>query len=100
MPLNRGRRPHHLVEAHRPVLDLGSLQNPLHDQGPSLRIGQSVVAGPDGGPIARAGLEATLLIADIPEPGASGQRPLASTLEDLREIQATGDGRSSLPPQS
>ena len=63
-------------------------------------VGRSVIAGPDGEPIALAGQEPALLIADLPESMASGQRPLTSTLGDLRAIETLGDGRACLPPKS
>ena len=63
-------------------------------------VGKSVIAGPDGDPIAQAGPETTLLIADIPEPGAAETGTLTSTLHELRVIEKVGDGRAALPPES
>ncbi len=63
-------------------------------------VGRSLIAGPDGEPVALAGLETALVIADIPEPVPSGDSMLASYRQDLRVIERLGDGRSSLPPKS
>lgn len=60
-------------------------------------VGGSVIAGPDGDPIARAGSETALLIADVPEPASAEHQPLANYLEDLRSIDKLGDGRATLP---
>lgn len=45
--------------------------------------GRSVIAGPDGEPLATAGLHTTILIADIPCAGDPALRPLNTQLEDL-----------------
>ena len=45
--------------------------------------GRSVIAGPDGEPLARAGLHPAILIADIPGPDAPALRPLNTQIEDL-----------------
>ena len=63
-------------------------------------VGRSVIAGPDGEPIALAGVEAALLIADLPEPGASEHPTVTGTLDELRAIEKRGDGRATLPPTS
>ncbi|MDJ0611095.1 MAG: carbon-nitrogen hydrolase family protein [Kiloniellales bacterium] len=63
-------------------------------------VGRSVIAGPDGEPIALAGPETTLLIADVPEPMAVERPTLTNTLEDLRAIEKLGDGSASLPTES
>jgi predicted amidohydrolase len=47
--------------------------------------GRSVIAGPDGEPLATAGLHTTILIADIPGHDAPELRPLSTQLEDLGE---------------
>ncbi|MEM9140777.1 MAG: nitrilase-related carbon-nitrogen hydrolase, partial [Pseudomonadota bacterium] len=59
-------------------------------------LGRSVIAGPDGDPIALAGLETTLLIADIPKAKDFKHRALSSYLEDQREITKLTDGTSTL----
>ena len=63
-------------------------------------VGRSVIAGPDGEPIALAGVEAALLIADLPEPGGAGHPAVTGTLDELRAIEKRGDGRAALPPTS
>lgn len=45
--------------------------------------GRSVIAGPDGEPLATAGLHPTILIADIPRADDPALRPLNTQLEDL-----------------
>ena len=45
--------------------------------------GRSVIAGPDGEPLAMAGLHPALLIADLPAPDDPALRPLNTQLEDL-----------------
>lgn len=47
--------------------------------------GRSVIAGPDGEPLAAAGLHPALLVADLPAPGDPALRPLSTQLADLGE---------------
>ena len=60
-------------------------------------LGRSVIAGPDGDPIALAGLETALLIADIPKAKDFRHRVLSGYLEDQRQITRLTDGTDTLP---
>lgn len=55
------------------------------EEGDVTYAGRSVIAGPDGEPLAMAGLHPAILIADIPKRDAKGLRPLSSQLQDLLE---------------
>ncbi len=48
--------------------------------------GHSLIVGPDGEPLAQAGLGETILVADIPAPGDPQLRPLSTQAEDLRPL--------------
>ena len=60
-------------------------------------LGRSVIAGPDGDPLALAGLDTALLIADVPKAKDFQHRVLSTYLEDQRRITRLTDGTESLP---
>ena len=60
-------------------------------------LGRSVIAGPDGDPLALAGLDTCLLIADVPKARAFEHRVLSGYLQDKRIIGRLSDGRETLP---
>lgn len=55
------------------------------EEGDIRYCGRSLIAGPDGEPLAMAGKHPALLIADIPARGDAALRPLSTQLQDLKQ---------------
>ena len=55
------------------------------EEGALTYCGRSLVAGPDGEPLATAGLHPAMLVVDLPERDDPALRPLSTQIEDLRE---------------